>query len=106
MLGSIRLRAVTLTTNSWHPPVDAQSVLQYVTSIARFITSVEYVGFQGDIEDSLELQNGRKQDPWDKYNYEWFHVTARSEGSLPILEKLSEPEADALEVELLATQRD
>ncbi|EPS99801.1 hypothetical protein FOMPIDRAFT_1024071 [Fomitopsis schrenkii] len=28
MLGSIRLRAVTLTTNSWHPPVDAQSVLQ------------------------------------------------------------------------------
>ena len=92
----LRLRAVTYTAGNL-PSDDEGKSLDSATYIAKTIPSVEYVG----------LQRGFGTWPWRLSGCHWFRVLAGPQRkSAPVLEKLTQREADALVIELLAMQRE
>lgn len=93
VLESMRLCAITWSMES-DVPFDTPSVLGYARDIARSIPAVQYIGLQTNEEF------------WEQFHYQWFRVVSRPERDPPVLETLSAGEADILELDLLAMQRD
>ena len=89
----MRLRAITWSVE-YDAPFDTPSVLGYASDIARSIPAVQYIGLQ------------KNESSWERFHYQWFRVVSRPERDPPVLETLSAGEADILELELLAMQRD